>query len=269
MPARHVAKNRRMARTRVPYPFEAVSFVTTFSRSGYADLLTEFSARGYDVVGYDTVAASEPHLVLRHDIDVSPALALPMAEVEAELGLAAHYFFLTTSEMYNSASASARQVLAALLALGHRIGLHFDTAAYPADADLDAAAAKECRALEDITGCAVTMVSFHRPAAALLNNAKDIAGRQHTYQPRYFRDIGYCSDSRGGWHNGVPLEHPAVREKRALQLLTHPVWWGGEGEAQARLDQVLVERCHALDSHLAENVTIHKPGRLADLFKGN
>lgn len=243
--------------------------MTTFSLSGYAGLLAEFRARGYAVVGYESVVASALHLILRHDIDVSPALALPLAEVEAEQGCSAHYFFLMTSEFYNPATTSARQVIATLRKFGHHIGLHFDMTVYASDADLNVAAARECDALEDIAGCPVTTISFHRPPPMLLNNAMDIAGRRHTYQPQYFKDIGYCSDSRGDWHNGRPLDHAAVREGRALQLLTHPVWWSGDAAPQASLDKVLEERCRMLDNHLAENVTIHKPGRLAGLFKGS
>ena len=61
----------------------------------------------------------------------------------------------------------------------------------------------------------VTMVSFHRPAPELLGHAAPLGGRAHAYQPRFFSDMGYCSDSRGRWGHGHPLEHPAVAEGRA------------------------------------------------------
>lgn len=240
-----------------------------FARSDYAALLGGLRELGYTGAGYDAVLPDAAHLILRHDIDVSPDLALPLAEIEAAQKLPAYYFFLVTSELYNPAAASVRGVIARLLALGHHVGLHFDVAVYPADADLDRAAARECRMLEDIAGRAVQMISFHRPAATWLGNSAMIADRAHTYQPRYFKDIGYCSDSRGGWHNSEPLKHDAVAARHALQLLTHPIWWSGPETPQACLDQALRNRFVLLDDHLAQNVTIHKPGRIAGLFKDN
>lgn len=249
------------------YRDRAVWAVSGFSRSGYAALLDQLRAHGYAGVDYAAVDPSAAHLILRHDIDVSPEPALPLAEVEAGQGFSAYYFFLTTGELYNPAAASVRRVIARLSELGHRIGLHFDASVYPADADLDCAAAQECQALENIAGRAVDMVSFHRPTPGWLGNAATIAGRAHTYQPRYFSEIGYCSDSRGGWHNGEPLQHKAVASRRALQLLTHPVWWSGPDTPQACLNDALRMRFAALDQHLAQNVTIHKSGRIAGLFK--
>lgn len=240
-----------------------------FSQADYAALLDQFRAQGYAGAEYPSVTSSAAHLILRHDIDVSPELALSLAEVEAARGFTAYYFFLTTSELYNPAAALTRHVIGRLSELGHRIGLHFDVSIYPQDADLDWAAAQECLLLENIVGRPVDMVSFHRPTPAWLGNAAMIAGRAHTYQPRYFRDIGYCSDSRGGWHNGEPLKHEAVAARKALQLLTHPIWWSGPGAPQACLDQALRTRFAMLDEHLAQNVTIHKPGRIAGLLKDN
>ena len=41
------------------------------------------------------------YLILRHDIDYSPAAALRMAELEANLGVKATYFILFSSSYYN------------------------------------------------------------------------------------------------------------------------------------------------------------------------
>lgn len=241
--------------------------MTDFSPFGYAALLAAFRAQGYAAVDFAAVDQAARHLVLRHDIDVWPGYALPLAEAEAAAGMAAHYFFLVGSDLYNPAAQPHRNVLRSLVALGHRVGLHFDTTVHAADADLDAAAASECRWLEDIAGCAVTMISFHRPAKEWLGNPRSLAGRPHTYQPHLFQAIGYCSDSRGAWQSGHPLQAEAVRKGSALQLLTHPVWWQGAGSAAASLDSYLAHRCAEIDQALAANVTVHQAGRLARILK--
>ena len=140
---------------------------------------------------------------------------------------------------------SIRHVLQRILELGHQAGLHFDASLYAGDRDsLEAACAEECGLLEACIGRPVEMVSFHRPAQALLGSESLLAARRHTYEPRFFREMGYCSDSRGDWHRGQPLAHAAVSDGRALQLLTHPIWWvalPGESVAQ-RLDRLSAEQ---------------------------
>lgn len=241
--------------------------MTDFSPIGYAGLLAAFRAQGYAAVDFAAVDPGARHLVLRHDIDVWPGYALPLAEAEAAAGMPAHYFVLVGSDLYNPAAQPHRSLLRRLIALGHRVGLHFDITVHGADADLDVAAASECRWLEDIAGAAVTMISFHRPAKEWLGNPRTLASRPHTYQPEYFRTIGYCSDSRGAWQSGHPLETEAVRRGRALQLLTHPVWWQGAGGVVASLDAYLARRCAEIDAVLAANVTVHQPGHLARILK--
>ena len=235
-----------------------------FSEHGYRTLLRAFFERGYETVGYEAAEPAAPHLILRHDLDMSLTAAEPIATVEAELGLKAHYFVLLRTEMYNPFSPAARATFEQLRAQGHEIGLHLDASLYGNDAPaLEAAAAWECRALEDAAGAPVRFVSFHRPAAALLGHARTVAGRRHTYEPRFFKEMGYCSDSRGGWHHGAPLDHPAVAEGRGLQLLTHPIWWAHSvaGDPVATLDKFRAERDRVLARALAANCDPYRAAR--------
>jgi hypothetical protein len=234
-----------------------------FSLAGYRALLDSLLERGYDVCSYTEADRASRHLVLRHDIDMSLQAAEPIAAIEAELGVGACYFVLLRSEMYNPFSPAARASMDKLLSLGHTIGLHLDASAYPDDAAaLDAAAGEECAMLEAVTGTAVDMISFHRPAPALIGYDKSLAGRRHAYEPCFVEDMGYVSDSRGGWHHGHPVEHPAVAAGHALQLLTHPIWWSGSQPGpQETLESFHRDRCDLLDRELARNCSIYQPQR--------
>jgi hypothetical protein len=226
------------------------------SLDGYARLVGGLLARGYQVRGYADAEPGARHLILRHDVDMSIEHAVRLAEREVELGVRATYFALMRSELYNPFSGRGRAGLARLLALGHAVGLHFDASLYPPGrAALETACAEECAWLEGCLSRAVEVVSFHRPARSLLDSAGAIAGRLHAYQPRYFRDMGYCSDSRGAFHHGHPFDHPAVAEGRALQLLTHPIWWVAQpGESPVdKLDRLAAERHDAYRRELAAN----------------
>lgn len=230
----------------------------------YSAQVTTLVERGYRICGFLDAQPSEPDLILRHDIDMSVECALAMAEAEAAIGAVATYFVLLRSELYNPWSNTASRAIRRIAALGHEVGLHLDASLYPDDAAaLDEACAKECHALEDITGTSVRIVSFHRPARALQGLDRPVGGRRHAYEPRFFEQMGYCSDSNGGWHHGHPLDHEAVRQERALQLLTHPVWWVADGDsAAARLDWFLGWRLRALEEALAANCRAHKIGWL-------
>lgn len=228
--------------------------MSEFTLQGYGALLDQFVASGFQVCSYAEALPDQPHLILRHDLDMSIQAALPIAAAEAERSMRAHYFALLRTEMYNPWSAHGRADLAAIAEAGHDIGLHLDASLYPDNLDaLDKACAEECDALEQIVGQPVTMVSLHRPRASLLGLKESLGGRPHSYQPRFFSDIGYCSDSRGAWHHGHPSDHPAVTEKRALQLLTHPIWWSGRGGAVAKLDNFVELRDELLRAELAAN----------------
>jgi hypothetical protein len=206
------------------------------------------------------VRHDRPQVVLRHDIDMSITAAVRMAGIEAELGVKSHYFVLLRTEIYNALSRDGLAGLQAIVTLGHDIGLHFDASLYAPDrAALDAAAATEIGMLESALGRRIGMISFHRPAPSLIGDALPLAGRPHSYQPRFIGDIGYCSDSRGEWRHGHPLDHPAVREGRALQLLTHPIWWIGSGAtAQEKVMRILDGRFALMETTMAENCEIYR-----------
>lgn len=243
-----------------------------FTLAGYRSLLGAFLDRGYKVSSFAEAVPAETHLVLRHDLDMSLDAAVPIAEIERDLGLSATYFVLLRSEMYNPGSSAGTTALRHLIDKGHKIGLHFDATLYPADPDsLDNAAIKECAALEAIVETPVEIVSFHRPAAELLGRAEPIAGRRHAYEPHFFSEMGYCSDSRGDWHHGHPLAHKAVSAGRALQLLTHPIWWARETrvDVQDNLESFAADRYHLLRQELGRNCEAFDPCLPAKPFVGD
>ena len=214
----------------------------------------------YACVGYAQALSDERHLIVRHDVDMCLESAVRIAEVENQLEICSHYFVLVGSEFYNLWSPSSQKAMERILTFGHKIGLHFDAARYDNDFDIqNDNAAKECDTLEAITGQAIEIISFHRPSPSVLGSPDPIAGRAHTYQPKYFSAMGYCSDSRGQWHYGHPLEHEAVKNHTALQLLTHPIWWSLAGKTPAeKLKVFLNQRDAVIKRELAENCTVYR-----------
>lgn len=229
-----------------------------FTLDAYRELVSAFLHRGYQAVDYATVPVASPGLILRHDVDMSLAAAVDVAQVEAELGVSATYFILLRSRLYNPFAEVER--IERLLSLGHSVELHLDASLYSPD-DLEGGAERELSLLRSVTQREPRIISFHRPAKVWLNNPATIAGLPHTYQPEWFDRMAYVSDSRGGWNHGHPFSHPAFGARAPIQLLTHPIWWH-RTEAEPvvdRLDRLLLDMVVDDRTVLEDNCGSYRP----------
>ena len=77
-----------------------------FSLLDYRTLLQAFLDKNYTFCGFSDLDPSARHVLLRHDVDFSTSAALTIAQIEAELGISAHYFILLRTEFYNIFSRS-------------------------------------------------------------------------------------------------------------------------------------------------------------------
>lgn len=221
-----------------------------FTLAGAHDLLRTLQDAGYAFHDFGGEVPASGAVLLRHDIDLDLEDALPLARVEAELGIRATYFVLTTSPLYNIASRRGRRILHELVRLGHVVGVHIDPSAY-ADTSSDPRQALalhlrgEADLIESVTEVEVTSFSLHRPSDWDTAYPDDVGSLASAYSPRYFADIRYSSDSEGWWRFGAFVDSPDFRQRRSVQLLLHPEWWTGEPgeEPGPRLDRLV--RTHA------------------------
>ena len=204
--------------------------VTDFTMDGWTDLVRRLYDEGYRPVSFDAVEANKPHLVLRHDVHFSLDAALAIARAEAELDVRTAYFIMVRSESYNIMEPETAAALNEIRGLGHAIGLHLDASLYPTPKQMEIGADAECRTLAAATDCDIEVLSVH---GLELGNGEElpdrIAGRRNLSASFFTRTVGYCSDRDGAWSPTPPLSHPAVRDRKALQLATEPLWWTGDG----------------------------------------
>jgi len=228
-----------------------------FSLTGYRALITRFRDLGYQFRSFtdNTLQQGARHLLLRHDVDICLARAVMLARLESELHIQSLYCVLLTSELYNPLSRENISHVRELIALGHEVGLHFDVSVYNdrerplAPERMTEHVAMEAARLTEIVRVPVRVMSFHIPAKPLQGLAERIAGLIHTYEPRFFSEIGYVSDSSGEWRYGHPSEHPKVRDGAALQLLTHPVWWARAESSCSPLTTLDEVSCGAAETY--------------------
>ena len=179
-----------------------------FSLTHYRELLRAARAGGYRWAGFD--ADPEPGVViLRHDVDLSLAAAIAVAEVEADEGAWSTWFLMTRSLFYNLASAEGELAIEQLRELGHRVAHH---AVYPY-VDLDERFDR--------------VVAWHNPDPKYMQ--APITAAVNVMRPPFFDPEHYRSDSNQNWRHGCPDAELAAGKFEWLQLLTHPEIWAFEG----------------------------------------
>jgi hypothetical protein len=197
-----------------------------FDLGHYRELLDAAKAGGYRFAFFEG-EPREGDLILRHDVDLSLAAALRMAELEADAGAPATYFLMTGSVFYNLASHEGERALDRLRELGHRVGLH---AVYP-QIDLDDRFDR--------------VLAWHNPDPEFMR--APVEGAINVMEPPWFDPATYRSDSNQHWRSGCP--HEELREGAFpwLQLLTHPEIWVYPGERMGETMRAMLDAEHALD----------------------
>ena len=72
-----------------------------FTLSKYRELCKAFLGQGYNTITvqeYIQGQAVEPFVILRHDVDRRPQMALDMAGMEKDMGIRATYYFRIVDE---------------------------------------------------------------------------------------------------------------------------------------------------------------------------
>ena len=194
--------------------------MTDWTLDGYRELLAAALEGGYTPVHFET-EPDKGMIYVRHDVDLSLDAALRMARLEADLGVAATYFLMRSSVLYNLASEEGRATLAELRTLGHRIGLH---AVYP-DAELD-------ERFDPV-------LAWHNPDPAYMTTP--IPGVVNVMQGDRFDPATYRSDSNQHWRSGDPTEELRTGGFPWLQLLVHPEIWVYPGETMGATMRAMLD----------------------------
>lgn len=212
-----------------------------FTRENYARLL-DLAHASYEFRTYQDYASCARYVLWRHDLDFSVHAAAKLAEIEAQKGVVATYFFLLHSEFYNLLERDCVDVCRRIVALGHRVGLHFDHQFWQVreEGRLVEALRFERDVLERILERPVDAFSFHIPDELSDRFQNDqYGGLVNTYSAYFRTEVGYCSDSNGYWRHrrleDVLLEKSSPR----LQVLTHPEYW----QDSVMSPRERVERC--------------------------
>ena len=187
----------------------------------YRMLLDKFKEYGFSFNYFDNF--KDKSCILRHDIDVSPKLALEMAKLEHKLGVNSTFFFMVRSPFYNLFSRANDNIVRQIIDMGHCIGLHYEEGYYSKNISLQELVDSEILMLEKNFDTRINVVSFHQPSKKIIDNSIGIK-QINTYDKSYFRDIKYVSDSNMIFKDDIiDIITSGVYPK--IQVLIHPIWW--------------------------------------------
>lgn len=207
--------------------------LTDFSYDNYRSLLKTFikSHAFLTFKDFRNGYPDDPFLILRHDIDLSPEAALRMAEIEADMGIKANYFFLFSSPWYNLFDEDNILIPRLLTEMGHEVGLHYDMALLEKvnkENPLEVLTSQS-ELLSELCGSQsskVTSIAMHNPSLSGKDSFRGIKEFTNAYDDNFIKRIKYFSDSCGAWRDDFVA---CLRKKSfpsQMQLLTHPFFWG-------------------------------------------
>jgi hypothetical protein len=233
-----------------------------FTETSYGDMLRR-AVRHYRFVQFTEFDAPGQVCLWRHDIDFSPHRAKRLAAIEAELGVTATYFVNLHSEFYSTLDGTCSRLIHEILALGHRLGLHFDAGFHAhrpwTPREREELLRREKDVLESTFQADVTCYSIHTPTVVADWNSDEttVAGMVNAYCEAIRTTFTYVSDSNGIWRHHRLADVLAAPPPR-LHVLTHPEWWtpeamsprdrisrciDGRGRALHRSYDDFLERC--------------------------
>ena len=199
-----------------------------FTLNAYSELLIFIKER-YTVVPLCEVNSfDERFLILRHDIDASPEKAFEIAKMEHAIGLHSSFFALFSSNLYNLLEKENIGYLRQISRMGHEIGLHYDLEQYNYyKAPIEDTLRREIKILENLVGKKVCSICRHNSSLYSEDPFIEFEDLLNAYNPRFFNDIFYMSDSCRAW-NINSLRTLVENHPPKVQLLIHPFLWTDE-----------------------------------------
>jgi len=217
-----------------------------FGHEGFREIIRRARDEGYAFLRFDQAATGARTIYLRHDVDISPRMALRLGEIAAAEGISSNLFFQLNSETYTMLSPATLGIMRCLREMHHCVGLHIDEGLIGAGEDAVAQTIEWFRAC---CGPIDQVVSFHRPDERVLGK---VYGKfVNAYAPPFFGEDRYLSDSRRSLDFWPKFTGWLAEGRSPIQLLLHPEWWHPVGSAAEFADELRRRRVWELERYMA------------------
>lgn len=203
-----------------------------FTLANYERLIALAVEKGYNFISYtDEFIENRKDMLWRHDVEFEPDVALKMAEIEHKYRVKATYFFQIHSPFYNIFDKHYTDVFHKIYALGHDVGLHFDSHFYGINdgAQLNKYIELDRTYFEAVMGVKIKAYSFHNTTPFTQSCLKPMyGGLINVYSSHFKEKYNYCGDSLGYWRFDRLEEVLNDDNIQHLQVLTHDANWTEE-----------------------------------------
>lgn len=203
-----------------------------FTLANYERLVALAVEKGYNFISYtDEFIENRRDMLWRHDVEFEPDVALKMAEIEHKYSVKATYFFQIHSPFYNIFDKHYTDVFHKIYALGHDVGLHFDSHFYGIndEAQLNKYIELDRTYFEAVMGVKIKTYSFHNTTPFTQSCLKPMyGGLINVYSSHFKEKYSYCGDSLGYWRFDRLEEVLNDDNIQHLQVLTHDANWTEE-----------------------------------------
>lgn len=203
-----------------------------FTLANYERLVALAVEKGYNFISYtDEFIENRKDMLWRHDVEFEPDVALKMAEIEHKYSVKATYFFQIHSPFYNIFDKHYTDVFHKIYALGHDVGLHFDSHFYGIndEAQLNKYIELDRTYFEAVMGVKIKTYSFHNTTPFTQSCLKPMyGGLINVYSSHFKEKYSYCGDSLGYWRFDRLEEVLNDDNIQHLQVLTHDANWTEE-----------------------------------------
>jgi hypothetical protein len=220
-----------------------------YNKNNYRELLTTAIKHGYKFKNYFTFNdhTEDREIILRHDVDMSPFMALEIARIEKELSVKATYAILSDAISYNVLSEEIIAIINEIHGLGHEIALHYGV---PEDFDENSRQIEEritkdimrrYQILKTIYPYLANVFVWHNFIEGISLSkyaAFQVGSLFNSHSLKHFR---YISDSnmRYSYNELIDFVNGEIPK---IHLLLHPLNWVPEaGTAIGNLKEVFAE----------------------------
>lgn len=176
-------------------------------------------------------------IVIRHDVEFSPAMALTMSKIEDCVGLKSTYNFQLTNNAYNVLSLENKKIIHDIASRGHKIGFHYHYDGEIVRQDTINNIKMYSWIFEMMLDFKIDRYSIHRPKRSSIEEEIKIPDMINLYGSDFFyytEDINdsipikYLADSSHTWKYGYP-SRGVLNSFDKIQLSIHPYSWSYNG----------------------------------------
>lgn len=199
-----------------------------YDKQSYRLILQSAVNQGFEFVDFLNVNpdGDKRQIILRHDIDYLPALALEIAEIDATYKIKSTFALLLSSPLYNPVTSGNINIINEIQQLGHNIVLHHRVIAERTTEEIGQDIVREMQVMRAFFPYIQPVFIWHNLPQGNLLSQIEVPGMVNAYGTKFTHEMHYISDSVT---RHTPEEFISVLgTRRLIHMLLHPLIWMSE-----------------------------------------